>query len=181
MIIPLFTLQNTYRVRVRITLRLTVYSQSVRLAAKPFETHDQTFFFQLNNYGHSLHITSSLTRGWMRHLQLLLVLASVFIVVSQSCGSRDHILLTQIRDFLFVASYDSQGYGGGILHRLHTGRSHTVESVQLNKTRCYLKLPHKRSPNELSLLVMVSEVSQFKYVGNRELCSLSPCLQNMTK
>jgi hypothetical protein len=26
----------------------------------------------------------------------------------------DHILLSQIRDFLFVASYDSQGYGGGI-------------------------------------------------------------------
>jgi hypothetical protein len=35
--------------------------------------------------------------------------------------TRDHILLPLIRDFLFVASYDSQGYGGGIRPRLHTG------------------------------------------------------------
>jgi hypothetical protein len=34
---------------------------------------------------------------------------------------REHILLSQIRDFLFVASYDSQGYGGGIRPLLHTG------------------------------------------------------------
>jgi hypothetical protein len=32
----------------------------------------------------------------------------------------DHILLSHIWDFLFVASYDSQGYGGGIPPRLHT-------------------------------------------------------------
>jgi hypothetical protein len=30
------------------------------------------------------------------------------------------LLLSQIQDFLFVASYDSQGYGGGIRPRLHT-------------------------------------------------------------
>jgi hypothetical protein len=29
-------------------------------------------------------------------------------------GARDHILLSQIQDFAFVASYDSLGYGGGI-------------------------------------------------------------------
>jgi hypothetical protein len=28
-----------------VTLRLAVYSQSVRLGVKPLETHDQTFFF----------------------------------------------------------------------------------------------------------------------------------------
>jgi hypothetical protein len=40
---------------------------------------------------------------------------------SESLGTRDHILLSQIRDFLFVVSYDSRGYGGGIRRRLHPG------------------------------------------------------------
>jgi hypothetical protein len=32
------------RVRIRVTLRLAVYRQSVRLGDNPFETHDQIFF-----------------------------------------------------------------------------------------------------------------------------------------
>jgi hypothetical protein len=79
-------------------------------------------------------------------LQLLLVLARAFILGSESCGTRDHILLSQIRDCpnleghvpifispgtgwpgynprhwgsIFVASYDSQGCGGSIRPRLH--------------------------------------------------------------
>jgi hypothetical protein len=32
-----------------------------------------------------------------------------FILGSESRGNRDHILLSQIRDFPFVAFYDSQG------------------------------------------------------------------------
>jgi hypothetical protein len=73
-------------------------------------------------------------------LQLLLVLASAAILASESGGTHDHILLSQIRDYPtleyeapvfmppppenrvaqlypqalgshFVASYDSQGYG----------------------------------------------------------------------
>jgi hypothetical protein len=90
----------------------------------------------------------SLTREWVCHLQLLLVLASTFILASESGGTHDHILLSQIRDFLslkgqvpvfmspsdrvdqlhrqalgslFVAFYGLQGYGGGIRTRLHTG------------------------------------------------------------
>jgi hypothetical protein len=105
-------------------------------------------FFQLNTCFHRPYVTSSLTRGWVRSLQLLLVLASAVILRSDYRGTRDHILLSQIRDFpnleaqvpvfispknrvaqlypqalgsLFVASYDSQGYGGGIRPRLHTG------------------------------------------------------------
>jgi hypothetical protein len=73
--------------------------------------------------------------------QLLLSLASALILGSESRGTHDHILLFQIRDSpslegqarvfislrnrvtqlypkalgsLFVASYDSQGYGEGI-------------------------------------------------------------------
>jgi hypothetical protein len=80
--------------------------------------------------------------------QLLLAFASAVILGSESRGSHDHILLSQIRDFpnlkdqvpifitprnrveqlypqalgsIFVASYDSQGYGGGVPTRLHTG------------------------------------------------------------
>jgi hypothetical protein len=80
-------------------------------------------------------------RGRVCRLQLLLALASAVIL-----GSHDHILLSQFRDSpnlegqvpvfprnrvvqlypqvlgsLFVTSYDSQGYGGGIRTRLHTG------------------------------------------------------------
>jgi hypothetical protein len=36
--------RNNRRVRVRVSLRLTVYRQSVRLRDKPLETHDQYFF-----------------------------------------------------------------------------------------------------------------------------------------
>jgi hypothetical protein len=36
---------------------------------------------------------------WVCHLQLLLALASAFILGSKSHGTRDHILLSQIRDF----------------------------------------------------------------------------------
>jgi hypothetical protein len=39
-----FQLQITYRVRVRVTVRLAVYSQSVRLGDKPLETYNQHFF-----------------------------------------------------------------------------------------------------------------------------------------
>jgi hypothetical protein len=87
-------------------------------------------------------------RGWVCRLQLLLDLASAVIRGSESGATRDHILLFQIRDFpnlveqvpvflsprnrvarlypqalgsLFVASYYSQIYGGGIRRRLHTG------------------------------------------------------------
>jgi hypothetical protein len=57
--------------------------------------------FQLNTCGDSPYITSSLTRGWVCHLQLLLGLASALILGSESRGTRDHILLSQIRDFSF--------------------------------------------------------------------------------
>jgi hypothetical protein len=43
----------------------------------------------------------SLTRGRVCCLQLLLVLASAVILGSESRGTRDHILVSQIRDFPF--------------------------------------------------------------------------------
>jgi hypothetical protein len=74
------------RLRVRVTLRLAVYHQSVRLGAKPLETHDQYFIFQLNTCGYSPYVTSSLTRGRVC-LQLLLALASADILRSKSSGT----------------------------------------------------------------------------------------------
>jgi hypothetical protein len=95
----------------------------------------------------------SLTRERVCRLQLLLDLANAVILGSESRGNRDHILLSQIRDSpnlegqvpvfisprnrvaqlypqalgsLFVASYDSQGYGGGIRTRLHAGSLKTL-------------------------------------------------------
>jgi hypothetical protein len=70
---------------------------SVRLGDKPLETHDQDFF-QLNTCGYSPYVTTSLTRGWVCRLQLLLVLATVIILKSESRETHDHILLSQIRD-----------------------------------------------------------------------------------
>jgi hypothetical protein len=78
---------------------------------------------------------------------LLLVLASAVPLGFESRGTQDYILLSKFlrtpnmegqvpvfispkqggpvippgTGFPFVASYDSQGYGGGILTRLHTG------------------------------------------------------------
>jgi hypothetical protein len=97
----LHTRQYPIRVRVRVTLQLAVYRQSVHLGAETLEAHDQIFFPQMNTCGHSPYITSSLTRGWVCHLQLLLDLVSAFILGCESHGTRDHILLSQIRDFPF--------------------------------------------------------------------------------
>jgi hypothetical protein len=89
-------------------------------------------------------------------LQLLLGLASAVILRSESHGTHDHILLSQIRyspnpedqvlvfisprnkvarlytqalGSLFVASYDSQGYGGGIRPRLQNGEELTYTYI----------------------------------------------------
>jgi hypothetical protein len=105
-------------------------------------------FFQQNTCDHSPYVTSSLTRGWVCRLQLLQSLASALLFMSESRGTHDHILLFQTRDSpklegqvpvflspkngvaqlysqalgsLFIASYDSHGYGGVVRPRFHTG------------------------------------------------------------
>jgi hypothetical protein len=57
-----------------------------------------TIFFQMNTNFHSPYVTSSLTRGWVCKFQLLLALTSTVILRFDSRGTRDHILLSQIRD-----------------------------------------------------------------------------------
>jgi hypothetical protein len=104
----------------------------------------------------------SLTIRRVYRLQLLLALASPVILGSESRGTRDHISLSQIRDSpnlegqvpvfisarsrvaqlypqalgsLFVASYDSQGYGGSMRTRLYLGLSARINMKQINITR----------------------------------------------
>jgi hypothetical protein len=120
------------------------------LATNPLRLTTSNFIFQLNTCNYSPYITSSLTRGEVCCLQLLLVLASAFILRSECRKTHDHILLSQIRDSpnlegqvpvfitprnrvtrlytqalgsIFVVSYDSQGYSESIRPRLHTGLS----------------------------------------------------------
>jgi hypothetical protein len=86
----------------------------------------------------------SLTGGRVCRLKLLQVLASAIILGSGSRGTNDHILLSQIRDFLFVASYDSQGYRGSIRPRLHTGFDSSVKV----RVRVTLRLTVSRSVSQ---------------------------------
>jgi hypothetical protein len=133
------------------------------LTTSPLRLTTSNFIFQLNTCRYSPYVTSSLTRGWFYRLQLLLVLASAVILTFDSHGTHDHILLSEIRESpnlegqvpvfisprnrvarlypqalgsLFVASYDSKGYGGGIRPRLHSA----VNPCTLNR---YLQfVPH---------------------------------------
>jgi hypothetical protein len=84
--------------RNRVTLRLAVYRQSLRLGDNPLRLTTSNFIIQLNTCGYSPCVTPSLTKGWVCRLQLLLVLASAVILRSEPRGSHDHILLSQIRD-----------------------------------------------------------------------------------
>jgi hypothetical protein len=86
-------------VLIRVILRLTLYRQLV-LAKSPLRPTTRIFIFQLNTCGYSSYITSSLTRGWVYRLQLLLYLASAFILRFNPAGLMA-ILLSQIRDAPF--------------------------------------------------------------------------------
>jgi hypothetical protein len=84
--------------RVRVTLRLAVCRQSF-LATSPLRLTTSNFISQLNTCNYSPYVTSSLTRGWVCGLQLLLVISSAVILGYESRGTHDHILLSQIRNF----------------------------------------------------------------------------------
>jgi hypothetical protein len=112
-----------------------------RFIANQFVLATSPLRLQLNTCGYSPYVTPSLTRGWACRLQLLLGLASAVFLRPESRRTHDHILLSQIPDSpnlegqvpvfisprnrlaqlypqalgsLFLASYDSKGYGESI-------------------------------------------------------------------
>jgi hypothetical protein len=62
----------------------------------------------------------SLTRGLVFRLQFLLVSSAQSFLGPSPVGLATIFYCLKFETSLFVASYDSQGYGGGIRPRLHT-------------------------------------------------------------
>jgi hypothetical protein len=84
--------------RNRATSRLAIYRRSIRLGAKPLKTHDQLFFSSKHLWlQSSCNILSNERMGLS--FTIATGLASAVILGSKSCGTHDHILLSQSRDF----------------------------------------------------------------------------------
>jgi hypothetical protein len=125
-----------------------LHRQSVCLGAQPRNPQPIFLFPNWTNCCYSPYVTSSLMRGRICRLQLLPALTSTVILGSESHRTHDRILLSQTRDSpnlesqvpifislrsrvaqlylhvqgsISVASYKSQGYGGGIRTLLHKG------------------------------------------------------------
>jgi hypothetical protein len=144
---------------------LTTDDQSASLSwcQATIRSHDQ-FFFLLEIFFRQLwvcyFVASSLTRGLVCNLLLLLGLASADPLGSESPRTQDHILFSQflrlpspagpgpciyipqeqggpviypqVMGSLFIASYNSQGYGGGILTHLHTATASSLTTWLIN-------------------------------------------------
>jgi hypothetical protein len=129
-------------VKVEVNLRSTVSRSFCLGVGLQTGAHNQIFVFRLT-IEVSWCGTPSLTRGWVCNLfvQLLLGLARAVTLGSNSyrthmrlpqpVGPGPHICIPQEQvaqlypralGSRFFASYDSQGYSGGILNRLQTGR-----------------------------------------------------------
>jgi hypothetical protein len=85
------------KVKVKVTLRLTV-SESVSLGVEPHLGLMTRYLLLFDSFG-LVFVGRPLWRedGWLFYM--LLALASVVFLRSESPGTRDHILLSQIRDF----------------------------------------------------------------------------------
>jgi hypothetical protein len=117
---PPLSLTHVSRVESSLMLRPTV-SRPVYLEIKHSSGAYDQIFITVRQLRFCWCGALSLTRGRVYHLQLLLVLASAVILGSESHGTCDHILLSQIREFSFCRLLRLAGYGGGIWPRLHTG------------------------------------------------------------
>jgi hypothetical protein len=83
------------KVKAKVTLRLTV-SQSLNLGVETHLGLMIRYLLLFDNYGLVLCGAPSLTRGRVYHLYMLLVLTSAVFLGTESLGSHDHVLLSQI-------------------------------------------------------------------------------------
>jgi hypothetical protein len=100
--------------KVKVTLRLKV-SQSVSLGIEPHLGLMTRYLLPFDSYGLVLFCVGALSdeRTGLSFVHAVLALASaVFLATIFYC--------LRFETSLFVASYDSQGHGGGIRPRLHT-------------------------------------------------------------
>jgi hypothetical protein len=72
-------------------------------------------------------------------------------------------LYPQAPGSLSVASYDSQGYGGGILTRLHAGNTHTHTHTHVLFITCQ-ELGHQVPPESLDTILrkIKSDISDYR-------------------
>jgi hypothetical protein len=140
-------------VRVRVTLQVMVYGQSVRPGNNPLETNDQ-WFFQLNTCGCSPYVTSTLTRGWVCRLQLLLVLASAVILRSEFRGIHNHVLQSQFRDSPTWRTRSPYLYPPGTGWRSYTSR-HWAHLC----CGCYTESPLSNGSMRHNILVYLTPLS----------------------
>jgi hypothetical protein len=114
------------------------------------------YLLLFDSYGLAFSGAPSLTRGRVCLLYMLLALASAVFVGSDSFGL-DYFYCLRLETSLFVASYDSQGHGGGSRPRLHTGMepsvtpNHTLTGYSLS-TNSYKPSVGQRKTNIASLL-----------------------------
>jgi hypothetical protein len=165
-------LNSRIGVRVRVTLRLAVYRQSVRLSAEPLETHGQKSFSQLNTCRHSPYKKSSLTGRWVCNLLLLLAFASAFILRSESRGTRNHILLSQIRDFSFCYLLRL----AGLRWRYSTSPPRGKLSNQLRVPGCNLETNPRFPRPWRPLGLWEIEAPTFSDIGSQMAAALSALL-----
>jgi hypothetical protein len=82
-----------------------------------------------------------MTRGQVCLLHMMLALASLVCLWPESLGTRDHNLLSRFETSLFVASYDTQGHGGGIRPRFHMGIPSYLPQILITEPR---GRPHRK-------------------------------------
>jgi hypothetical protein len=153
------------RVRVRINLRMAVYRKTVRLGDKPLETHDQNFYFPtehlpleslcniLSDERMGLSFTIAAGPRQRSHSQIRVPWDSWphFTLsdsrLPQPAGQVPVFISPRNRVARLypqaLGSYDSQGYGGGIRLRLHTG---LLERTRLSIRWFIPKLSVERRP-----------------------------------
>jgi hypothetical protein len=136
-------------------------------------------------------------KGRVCHLQQLLVLASAVILRSTSCGTHCQILLSQIQDYFnlkgqvpifisprdrvaqlhplvpFIASYNLQGYCGGIRLHLHTGLTdcqHSWYSQYITSAQTAQKTSLPRIPLPLSNMLNGLTPSDSPHIADEGVC-----------